>query len=145
MKTSSGLHGQVKAIRPAGYTGLREAAADIHRLRLDARHELALARQAREEATHYQQTTAIRARSEAQQVILKARMATNRELETLRRVGEEIQKVLHDLGVIRVTAQEELAAQRRFMDAARLSLMSSAGIGGQTAAADQPEQPPPDE
>ena len=34
--------------------------------------------------------------------------------------NEEIQKVLADIRVIRITAQEELAAQKKFTDAARL-------------------------
>lgn len=135
---------QPKAGHPAGYAGLSEAATEIHRLRLGARRELELARQAREEAIRYQQSTGIRARSDAQQLILKARLATNREIEVLRKASEEIQKVLADLSVIRMTAQEELAAQRRFMDAARLCLMSSAASGGQPEAGNAAKQLTPD-
>jgi hypothetical protein len=112
---------------PVHYAGLKEAVAEIQRLRLSARRELELARQIRADACRYQQETAILARSEAQQLILKARLAVRRETEDLaRKAAEEVQRVLADIRVIRITAQEELAAQRRFTDAARICSMSSA-------------------
>jgi hypothetical protein len=112
---------------PADYAGLKDAAAEIQRMRLSARRELELARKIRADACRYQQETAIRARSEAQQLILKARLAMRREIEGLtRKAAEEVQRVLADIRVIRITAQEELAAQRRFTDAARLCSMNSA-------------------
>jgi hypothetical protein len=107
---------------PADLAGFREAAAEILRLRVSARHELDLARQIREEATRYQRDTATRARSEAQQLVLQTRLATRREIEALlRQATEEVQKILADIRVIRITAEEELAAQRKFTNAARLS------------------------
>jgi hypothetical protein len=112
---------------PADYAGLKDAAAEIQRMRLSARRELELARKIRADACRYQQETAIRARSEAQQLILKARLAMRREIEGLaHKATEEVQRVLADIRVIRITAQEELAAQRRFTDAARLCSMNSA-------------------
>ncbi len=112
-------------LRSQPEAGRRETAAEAQRLRLDARRELGLARQATEDAVRYQQVLATRARSEVQQLVLKARLATNREIEVLRQAGEEIQKILADMSVIRVAAQEELAALRRLTDAARLCLMNS--------------------
>jgi hypothetical protein len=98
-------------------------------MRLSARRELELARRIRADACHYQQESANRARSEAQALMLKARLTTRREIEALvRRATEEVQKVLADIRVIRITAQEELAAQRKFTDAARLGSLSM-GIG----------------
>jgi len=112
---------------PADYARFKDAADEIQRMRLSARRELELARQIRADACHYQQETAIRARSEAQQLILKARLAMRREIEGLaRQATEEVQRVLADIRVIRITAQEELATQRRFTDAARLCSMNSA-------------------
>ena len=120
---------------------MQEAAIEIQRLRLGARRELELARQAREEAVRYQQTTGTRARSDAQQLILKARLATQRQIEVLRQAGEEIQKALDDIRVIRIAAQEELAAQRRFADAAHLCSMSSSFNGSPAETVDRVEQP----
>jgi phosphate uptake regulator len=52
-------------------------------------------------------------------------MATQREIEELlRKASEEIQKMLADIRVIRITAQEELSAQRKFTDAAKLNSLS---------------------
>ena len=113
------------------YAGLQEAAEAIHRLRMSAQQELEMARRLREEAQHYHRETATRARSEAQQLILKSRLQTQREVEELvRKASEEIQKVLADIRIIRITAQEELAAQRKFTDAARLGSLSQTFVPG---------------
>ena len=106
-------------------SSLKDAASVIQRISQSARHELELARRLRADAQRYQLETATKARSDAQQLILHARLATQKEIEELiRKASEEIQKVLADIRVIRITAQEELAAQRKFTDAARLSAMS---------------------
>ncbi len=113
--------------RPRGAPGLPERRddGDIREMRRAARQELEKARRVRAEADKYQRETAVRARSEAQQLILKARLAVDREVAALtKKATEEIQKVLADIRVIRITAQEELAAQRKFTDAARLTSMS---------------------
>jgi hypothetical protein len=108
-------------------TSLKEAAAVVQRIRIAAQHELELARKLRSDAQRYQLETETRARSEAQRVILKTRLTVQKEIEELiRQASEEIQKVLADIRVIRITAQEELAAQRKFTDAARLCSMSLA-------------------
>jgi len=109
------------------YSSLKEAAAAVQRIRINAQRELQLARKMRADAQRYQQETATRARSEAHQLVLRTRLATQREIEEMiREASEEIQKVLADIRVIRITAQEELAAQRKFTDAAKLSSMSLA-------------------
>lgn len=107
------------------FSNLKDAAEAVQRMRQSAQKELAQARKMRSDAQKYQQETATKARSEAHQLILHTRLATQREIEELiRRASEEIQKVLADIRVIRITAQEELAAQRKFTDAAKLSSMS---------------------
>ena len=108
-----------------GLTKLRAAALEIRKIRLYAQRELELARQMRAEAQRYLQQTETKARSEAQQLILRTRLKTQKEIEGL--IGQasaEIQKVLADIRVIRITAQEELAAQYKFNDAARICALS---------------------
>ena len=105
--------------RPSAESG------DVREMRRAAKQELQKARQLRAEADKYHRETAIRARSEAQALILRARLSIEKEIEAItRRVNEEVQRVLADIRVIRITAQEELAAQRKFTDAARLCSMS---------------------
>ena len=73
------------------------------------------------QAQRYLRETETRARSEAQQLIFQARMTVRKEIEELiSQANEEIQKIMADIRVIRITAQEELAAQKKFTDAARL-------------------------
>ena len=75
----------------------------------------------RMQAQRYLQETEIKARSEAQRLILHTRITIRKEIEDLvSQANEEVQKVLADIRVIRITAQEELAAQKKFTDAARL-------------------------
>jgi hypothetical protein len=106
---------------------LKEAAFAVHQIKLNAQRELELARKMRDDAHRYQQESATRARSDAQQLILRTRLATQREIEELiRQASEEIQKVLADIRMIRIMAQEELAAQRKFTDAAKIRSMSMA-------------------
>jgi vacuolar-type H+-ATPase subunit H len=106
-------------------TSLKDASAAVHQIKISAQRELELARKMRDDARRYQQETATRARSDAQQLILRTRLETQRETEELiRQASEEIQKVLADIRMIRIMAQEELAAQRKFTDAARLRSMS---------------------
>ena len=106
---------------------LREVAAVVQEIRLSAQHELEMIRKMRAEAQRYRQETETKARSQAQQLILRTRLATQREVEELiRNASAEIQKVLADIRVIRITAQEELGAQRKFTDAARLYSLSLA-------------------
>jgi hypothetical protein len=114
-------------LRKDELTSLKEAASTVHQIKLSAQRELELARRMRDDAQRYQQETATRARSDAQQLILRTRLATQRETEELiRQASEEIQKVLADIRMIRIMAQEELAAQRKFTDAARIRTMSMA-------------------
>jgi hypothetical protein len=107
------------------HSNLKEAALAVQQIRLSVQQELQMARKTRADALRYQQETTTKARSEAQQLILHARLATQREIEELiRQSSEEIQKLLADIRVIRITAQEELAAQRKFTDAAKITSMS---------------------
>jgi hypothetical protein len=108
------------------YSSLKEVAATVTRLKHSAQMELDQIRRMRADAVKYQQETAIKARSEAHQLVLHARLETQREIEEIvRQASDEIQKVLADIRVIRITAQEELAAQRKFTDAAKLNIMSA--------------------
>ena len=109
------------------YTNLQAAASIIHKIRISAQRELEIAKKLRVDAQRYRKESEIKARSEAQQLILRTRLSTQKEIEELiRKAGEEIQKVLADIRVIRITAQEELAAQRKFTDAARIATLSLA-------------------
>jgi hypothetical protein len=107
------------------YSTLREAAFSVQRIKASAQQELEQIRRMRAEAVRYQMETATKARSEANQLLLRTRLATQREVEELiRQASEEIQKMLADIRVIRITAQEELSAQRKFTDAAKINSLS---------------------
>ncbi|OGO22270.1 MAG: hypothetical protein A2144_14880 [Chloroflexi bacterium RBG_16_50_9] len=104
---------------------LRAAAMAVQQIRLSAQRELELAKQMRLEAQKYQQETETKARSQAQQLLLHTRLSTQKEIEELiHKAGTEIQKVLADIRVIRISAQEEFAAQRKYTDAARICSLS---------------------
>lgn len=125
--------GQARPVIPAAppvhhdYAGQKETTDTVTRIKQTAQMELDQIHRMRMEATRYQQETVTRARSDAQSLMLHARLETQKEVEAIiRQANEEIQKVLADIRVIRITAQEELAAQRKFTDAARLSNMSQA-------------------
>lgn len=106
---------------------LRAARAEVQRIRLSAQRELELARQLRVSADKYRQETETKARSQAQQLILQARLATKKEIAELKReVRDTVQKALADVRMFRITAQEELGAQRKFTDAARIRALSLA-------------------
>lgn len=99
---------------------LRMAGTEVQRIRLSAQHELNLARQMRAEAERYLRETETKARSQAQMIILKARLETRKELaEVKRRTTEELQKVLIDIRMVRIMAQEELEVQRKITNAVR--------------------------
>jgi hypothetical protein len=102
-----------------------ETAATLQRVLASAQKELELIRRMKAETAQYQQKAASKARSDAHQLVLDARIKTHREIEEIiRQASDEIQKVLADIRVIRITAQEELATQRRFTDAAKLNSIS---------------------
>lgn len=114
------------SFRPAAdaFSTANETGA-LHNILNSARQELEIIRRMRAEAARYQLETGTRARSEAHQLVLHARLTTQKEIEEIiRQASEEIQKVLADIRVIRITAQEELAAQRKFTDAAKLNSLS---------------------
>ncbi len=100
---------------------LRAAATSVQKIRLSAQHELELARQTRANAQRYRQEMETKARSQAQQLILRTRLATQKEIEELlRESSAEIQKLLADIRMLRITVQEELAAKQKLTDATEL-------------------------
>ncbi len=110
-----------------GLTGLMATSDEIQRIRLSIHRELELAKHIRAEADKYRQETEARARSQAQMLILQARLTIKKEIEEMKRLTtEEIQQILADMRMIRITAQEELGAQRKFTDAARIRALSMA-------------------
>jgi dsDNA-specific endonuclease/ATPase MutS2 len=109
-------------------TKIRTAAADIARLRASVLRELEAARQTRLEVQQYQQQVIARAQSEAQKLILHTRLSLQKEVEETKRVtGQQMQKVLGDMRILRITAQEELRAQRAFTSAARIKSLVEIG------------------
>jgi len=116
---------------------LRFAAAEIHKIRLSAQRELETAKKMRVEAQRYQQDMEAKARSQVQQLLLRTRLATRQAIqqemesliskdveELIRPAIAEIQKMLADIRAIRITAQEELEAQKLITDAARINSLS---------------------
>ena len=97
-----------------GLEGLRAGEAAIEKMRLSAQRELALVKQLRAETERYRQEIETKARSQAQLLILQARLATQKEIEVIRKARAEIQKVLADVRVTRIAAQEELETLRKF-------------------------------
>lgn len=113
------------SLRKSGNPGNTETSIALQRILESAQEELSLIRKMKEEAVKYQQQLTNKARSEAHQLILNARLRTQREMdEIVRQANEEIQKVLADIRVLRITAQEELATQRRLTDIATLNSLS---------------------
>jgi vacuolar-type H+-ATPase subunit H len=99
----------------------RPVALTSQQMLISAQRELEIARKLRMQAQKYLQDTEMKARSEAQRLLLQTRLAVRKETqELMQQATEEIQKILADIRVIRITAQEELAAQKKFTDAARL-------------------------
>lgn len=113
--------------KPAGdgFMSYSETAVALKQVLAKARAELKLIQQMKGETARYQQKVATQARSEAQQLILNARVTTHHEIEALvRQASQEIQQVLADIRITRITAQEELATLRRYSDAAKLNSLS---------------------
>ena len=105
----------------SGAANPRPTTLTSQQLLVSAQRELEMARRMRMQAQRYLQDTEMKARSEAQRLILQTRLTIRKEVQELtQQANEEIQKVLADIRVIRITAQEELAAQKKFTDAARL-------------------------
>lgn len=114
---------------PAGneLARLKETGAAVQRIRLSMQRELELARRLRAEAEKYVRETEVRARSQAQLIILQARAANSREIAELKRVvNEEMQETLADIRRIKIAAQEELKAQKKLTNAAKIGALSLA-------------------
>ena len=102
-------------------SNIKSAILSVQQLILLAQRELVKARKIHAQAERYLQETETKARSEAQKLILQTRMTIRKDTEKLmRQANAEIEQVLADIHMIRLTAQEELAAQKKFTDAARL-------------------------
>jgi len=100
---------------------------EVQKLRLGVQRELELVKQIRAEAERYRLEIGAKARSQSQLLMLQARLATRKELAELKRgVTEEIQKLLVDIRMLRIASQEELEAQRKFTNAARICALSYA-------------------
>lgn len=134
---------------------LRAAGTVVKRIRLFVQQELDQVKKVRAEAERYHRETATKANSQAQRLLLGARLATQKEAEEIKRkaseelqnemadfkrkadekleqeiaefkqtCSEELEKVLADIRVIRIAANEELQAQRKYTDAARIHALS---------------------
>lgn len=103
----------------------RLALAELQRIQIEAKRELQLVKRIRIEAESCQQGIEAKARSQAQMLLLQTRLAIQKEIAGLKGTyGEQIQKVLADVRIIRITAQEELEVQRKFTDAIRIKALS---------------------
>ena len=106
---------------------LRVALAELQRIQTEVRRELEMVKRIRVEAERCQQGIEAKAQSQAQMFLLQTRLATQKEIAGLKGTyGEQIQKMLADVRMIRITAQEELETQRKFTDAARIRALSFA-------------------
>jgi len=104
---------------------MRVAEVEIRRMRISAQRELQLAKQIKAEAERNLREIETKARSQAQLLIIQTRLATKKEIaECSRKVGQEMQKALADIRLIRSTAQKELETQQKFTNAARLKALS---------------------
>lgn len=114
-------------------SSLRDAAITIKKIRMAAQRELEMAKQVRIEAQRYQQAIEAKARSQAQQLILKTRLAAREAIqaeieshiqgdfeELVNKALSDVQKTLADIRAIRITAQEELATMKKLIDAAKI-------------------------
>ena len=106
---------------------LQSARNELEKIRLSFLQELEMARKLRVETEKNQRDIIARAQSQAQLLILQARMSVKKELaEDRRKNNGEMQKLLGDMRILRVTAEEELKAQHMFTDAARISSLELA-------------------
>ena len=122
---NSGENGNVDLSIDSELAKLRAAGIEIQRMRISAQRELQLARQMKAEAERNLREIETKARSQAQLLIIQARMATKKQIaESSREAGEEMQKVLADMRLIRNAAQKELEAQQKFTNVARLRALS---------------------
>ena len=109
-----------------GLAQVTAVVAEVQRIRLMAQRELEMAKRLRAEAEQYRKATEAKARSQAQMLILSVRLSTKKEIgEVKRKSIAEIQNILDEMRMLRVTAEEELEVQRKFTDAARICALSS--------------------
>ena len=105
--------------------GARAARAEVEKQLAMVHRELEQVRRLRVETEQYQKTAIVRANKEAQMLILNTRQAMRREIAALRqKFSAEVEKLVADIEALRVTAQHELTAQRKFTDAAKIRAIS---------------------
>ncbi len=98
---------------------------EIQQIRLRAQRELELIQQIRAEAERYRREIETKALSQAQMLIIHARLETQKEIAELKRkTNEEAQKMLTDIRMVLIAAQGELEAQKKFTSAARIRALS---------------------
>ncbi len=108
-------------------SGIPRELAQLRAILAEAQAELARARQIRTAVEQYQKEAELRARSQAQQVVLEARLAVRKEIAELKcQTRGEIKHLLNDICMLRDAALAELEAQRKFADAARIMSLSLA-------------------
>jgi hypothetical protein len=94
----------------------------LKRILACAREELELIREMKAEAARYRQDALKKADSEGRRLILNAGLMKHREIEeVIRQASEEIQKILADIRITRISIQEELAVQRDFAKTDKLN------------------------
>lgn len=104
---------------------LRAARAEAQRMRLSIQRELELVRHIRAEAERYRQEIETKARSQAQMLLLHARLATQKDIAELKRkASEEVEKAVAEIHLIRSTLRKELEAQQKFTNAVRIRAMA---------------------
>lgn len=102
-----------------------ETSVALKQVLAKAKTELKLIQKMKDDTLLYQQKVAAQARSEAHHLTLSARVVTRQEIEAIvRQANQEIQQVLADIRITRITAQEELATLRRYVEAAKLNGLS---------------------
>ncbi len=105
-----------------GFLSYNETAIVLRRILANIREELELIRRMKAETAGYRQKTATKAHGETHRLTLHDQLTKHREIEEIiRQASEEIQQMLADIRIIRITAQEELAALRKCTDADNLN------------------------
>jgi len=105
--------------------GLRAAHVEVEKQLIMVHRELEHVRRLRVEAEQYQKATVAKANREAQMLILNTRQAMKREIAALRqRVSAEVEQLVADIQTLRIAAEHELTAQRKFTDAAKIRAIS---------------------
>ncbi|MDD5337842.1 MAG: hypothetical protein PHG35_00300 [Dehalococcoidales bacterium] len=96
----------------------------LKRILACAQEELEFIREMKAEAIQYRQDALKKDDSEGRQLILNARLIKHREIEeVVRQAGEEIQKILADIRITRISLQDELIRESEIAEANRLNVI----------------------